>query len=59
MYLTTQLMELDIPVLVTLNMCDLLEKKGLTVDENSLSKQLSIPCVKISALKKTVFLPSS
>ncbi|MBR1984259.1 MAG: ferrous iron transport protein B, partial [Clostridia bacterium] len=46
-------MELDIPVLVTLNMCDLLEKKGLTVDENSLSKQLSIPCVKISALKKT------
>lgn len=53
LYLTTQLMELDIPVLVTLNMCDLLEKKGLTVDENSLSKQLSIPCVKISALKKT------
>ena len=33
-------------------MCDLLEKKGLTVDEKILSKQLGVEVVKISALRK-------
>lgn len=53
LYLTTQLMELDTKIIVVLNMCDLLEKKGLLVDENALSKILGTSVVKISALKKT------
>lgn len=53
LYLTTQLMELDYPVVVALNMCDRLHKKGLTVNESKLSKELGIDVVKISALKKT------
>ena len=52
LYLTTQLMELDTKIVVALNMCDLLEKKGLSIDENLLSKQLGVGVVKISALKK-------
>ena len=53
LYLTTQLLELDTKVVVALNMCDLLEKKGLTINESILSKELGVPVVKISALKKT------
>ena len=53
LYLTTQLMELDTKIIVALNMCDLLEKKGLEVDENALSKILGTSVVKISALKRT------
>lgn len=53
LYLTTQLMELDSKVIVALNMCDLLDKKGLEVDEKELSKILKTDVVKISALKKT------
>ena len=49
---TTQLLELDTKVVVALNMCDLLEKKGLTINENILSKEIGVPVVKISALKK-------
>ena len=52
LYLTTQLMELDTKVVIALNMCDLLEKKNLTVDAEQLSKQLGVNVVKISALKK-------
>ena len=53
LYLTTQLMELDYPVVVALNMCDLLQKKGLSVNEGKLAKELGVEVVKISALKKT------
>jgi len=53
LYLTTQLMELDTPVLIALNMCDLLEKKGLTINEDILGKDLNVKAVKISALKRT------
>lgn len=52
LYLTTQLLELDCKVIVALNMCDLLEKKGLTIDENKLQGELGVNIVKISALKK-------
>ena len=52
LYLTTQLMELDSKIIIALNMCDLLEKKGLSIDEKVLSKQLGVEVVKISALKK-------
>lgn len=53
LYLTTQLMELNTKIIVALNMSDLLEKKGLEVDENALSKILGTSVVKISALKRT------
>ncbi len=53
LYLTTQLLELDSYVIVALNMSDLLEKKGLVIDEKELSKKLGTPVVKISALKET------
>ena len=53
LYLTTQLIELDYPVIVALNMCDLLQKKGLSISEKKLSKELGVNIVKISALKRT------
>ena len=53
LYLTTQLMELDYPVIMALNMCDLLQKKGLKINESKLKKELGIEVVKISALKRT------
>ena len=52
LYLTTQLLELDVNVLVVLNMADILEKKGLIIDEKKLEEFLGVEVVKISALKK-------
>ena len=52
LYLTTQLMEIDVPVVVALNMMDALEKQGDKIDEKELEKRLGVPVVKISALKK-------
>lgn len=51
LYLTTQLLELDVNVLVVLNMSDILEKKGLYIDIEKLSKSLGVEIIKISALK--------
>ena len=51
LYLSTQLFELDAPVVIALNMVDLLEKKGISIDEEILSKKLGVPVIKISALK--------
>lgn len=51
LYLTTQLMEVDIPVVVALNMSDLLLKKGIVVDEKILERELGVKVVKVSALK--------
>ncbi len=53
LYLTTQLLELDCKVIVALNMADMLEKKGLSIDIEKLEKQLKTRVVKISALKET------
>ena len=53
LYLTTQLMELDTKVIVALNMADLLEKKGIFIDEKKLEKILGVKVFKISALKET------
>ena len=53
LYLTTQLIELDCKVIVALNMVDILEKKGLYIDENKLEQVLGVNVVKISALKGT------
>ena len=53
LYLTSQLLELDAPVVIALNMADLLEKKGIVIDAEILSKELGVPVVTISALKNT------
>ena len=51
LYLTTQLLEMDVPVVVALNMTDVLEKNNQGVDSASLSAKLGVPVVEISALK--------
>lgn len=53
LYLTTQIMELGIPVLMAINMMDLVTKKGDKIDINKLSKELGCQVVEISALKGT------
>ena len=53
LYLTTQLIETGIPVVIALNMADLVEKKGLKIDIKRLSMVLGCPVVETSALKKT------
>ena len=53
LYLTTQLTEIGIPVVVAINMADLVEKNEDKIDEEELSRQLDCPVVKISALKGT------
>ena len=53
LYLTTQLLELDCKVIVALNMADILEKKGLIINENRLEEILGTKVIKISALKET------
>ena len=52
LYLTTQLLEIDVPVVVAVNMMDVLEKNGDTLDEKVLEKKLGVPVVKISALEE-------
>ncbi len=52
LYLTTQLIETGIPVVIALNMADLIEKKGLKIDLKRLSMVLGCPIVETSALKK-------
>ncbi len=51
LYLTTQLTELGIPVVIALNMMDLVKKAGDVVNVSELSRQLGCPVVEISALK--------
>ena len=53
LYLTTQLVELGIPVLVAINMMDVIEKNGDVVDIAALAKALDCKVVAISALKGT------
>lgn len=49
LYLTTQLMELDCDVIVAMNMADILEKKGITIDFKKLEEELGVSVVRISA----------
>ena len=51
LYLTTQLTELGIPVVVAVNMMDIVKKQGDQININELSKQLGCKVVEISALK--------
>ncbi len=53
LYLTTQLLEIDVPVVVAINMMDVLEKAGDSLDENVLEEKLGVPVVKISALEES------
>jgi len=52
LYLTTQLLEINVPVVLALNMCDVVRKRGDTINREALSKMLGIPVVEISALKE-------
>ncbi len=51
LYLTTQIMEIDVPVVIALNMMDAVEKAGDSIDEKELEKRIGLPVIKISALK--------
>ncbi|MBR6822519.1 MAG: 50S ribosome-binding GTPase, partial [Clostridia bacterium] len=53
LYLTTQLTEIGIPVVVAINMSDLVEKKGDRINIENLSRELGCKVVEISALKGT------
>ena len=51
LYLTTQLIETDIPVVIALNMMDVVEKNGDKIDKKALESLMGVPVVEISALK--------
>ena len=51
LYLTTQLIETGVPVVIALNMADLLEKRGIRIDVSRLSERMGCPVVETSALK--------
>lgn len=53
LYLSTQLAETGIPVVIALNMTDLLEKRGIKIDSERLSMLLNCPVVETSALKQS------
>ncbi len=53
LYLSTQVMELGIPVIMAVNMMDLVNKSGDKIDISQLSRQLGCEVVEISALKGT------
>lgn len=53
LYLTTQVVELGIPVVVAVNMMDVVKKNGDKINIKELSRQLACPVVEISALKGT------
>ncbi|MGI5989135.1 MAG: ferrous iron transport protein B [Lachnospiraceae bacterium] len=51
LYLTTQLMEVGIPVVLAVNMMDIVRKNGDKIDISRLSEELNAPAIEISALK--------
>ncbi|MBQ7653744.1 MAG: ferrous iron transporter B, partial [Clostridia bacterium] len=53
LYLTTQIVEIGIPVVVAINMMDVVRKNGDKINIDELSRQLACPVVEISALKGT------
>ena len=52
LYLTTQLLEIDVPMVVAINMMDILNKNGDVLDLEILQEKLGVPCVEVSALKE-------
>ncbi len=53
LYLTLQLMELGKPVVLALNMMDVVQERGMEIDFHRLPEMLGIPCVPVSARRKT------
>ncbi len=53
LYLTTQLMEIDVPIVIALNMMDTVERSGDELDAKELEKKIGVPVVAISALRGT------
>ena len=51
LYLTTQIMEIDVPMVVALNMMDELSKRGDKIDAKALEEKIGLPVVEISALR--------
>lgn len=51
LYLTTQILEIDVPVCIALNMMDEVSRQGDKIDVALLEKRLGVPVVKVSALK--------
>lgn len=51
LYLTTQIMEIDVPMIIALNMMDAVKKAGDSIDALELQDRLGIPVVEISALR--------
>lgn len=51
LYLTTQLLETDVPVIIALNMMDEVEKAGDKLDAKAIERELGVPVVEISALR--------
>lgn len=52
LYLSTQIMEIDVPMVIALNMMDVVRKKGDRINAKELEKKLGIPVVEISALRE-------
>lgn len=53
LYLTTQLLDMQVPLIVAVNMLDVIENRGTQIDLDALAKQLSCPVVGLSASRKT------
>ena len=51
LYLTTQALEINVPIVVALNMSDIVKKAGDSINVSDLSKKLGVPVVEISALR--------
>lgn len=55
LYLTTQILEIDVPVVIALNMMDVVEANGDKIDVKTLEKNLGVPVIEISAaLEKNI-----
>ena len=53
LYLSTQIMEIDVPMVIALNMMDAVAEQGDEINAAELERRLGVPVVKISALKET------
>jgi len=52
LYLVTQLFELGKPVVIALNMCDVAERRGVSIDSEKLAERLGVPVVPVCAHKR-------
>ena len=52
LYLTTQLLEMEVPLIVVLNMMDIAKERNIEIDIKALSEQLGVPVLPISAFKR-------